>query len=57
MEGRNCKGREITVAIFNKKIKGMVITIVSELVIRRREFLKALSCDRRKVAGELGVLS
>lgn len=34
----------------------MVVAIVSELVVRRRQPLQALSCNRREVASELGVL-
>ena len=49
--------REITITIFDKEVKSMVITVVSEFIVCRREFLKTLSCDRREVAGELGELS
>lgn len=34
----------------------MVITVVSELVVRRRKSLQTLRSNRREVTGELGVL-
>lgn len=34
----------------------MVIAVVSELVVGGGQSLKALSCNRREVSGELGVL-
>lgn len=48
--------RKITIAIFNQKVKNVVITFVSELVIRRRQPLQTLSSNRREVAGELRIL-
>lgn len=45
-----------TIAILDKKIKGVVIAAVGELVVGGRQFLKALSRNRREVACELSVL-
>ena len=43
----------LTITIFDQEIKGMMVAIVSELIIGRRKFLKALIRNRRKVSGEL----
>lgn len=45
-----------TIAILDEKIEGVVIAAVGKLVVRGRQFLKALSRNRREVAGELSVL-
>ena len=46
----------ITITILNKKIEGVVVTVVGELVVRGRKLLKALRSYRRKVTGEFSIL-
>lgn len=46
----------ITIAILDKKIESVVVTVVGELIVRGRELLKALGSNRWEVASELSVL-
>lgn len=50
------KGWEFTIAILEEEIEGVVVAAVGKLVVGGREFLQALSRNRREVPSELSVL-
>lgn len=50
------KKKNLTVAIVNKVIEGVAITVVSEFVVGRRKLLEALKSYGIEIPTEFGVL-